>query len=114
MLYQSERHEALSGEPWSERLARDAITAIVRDTRERFAAGSFWPWHPKDVEPGDDLTQAALPLYFGAAGVIWAIRYLQDVGAADRGDRYEACFDDLLRRTRAWLASMPADESASW
>jgi hypothetical protein len=114
MLYHPDRHEALSPEPWSEARAREAIDAIVRDAQERFAATSYWPWHPKDVEPGDDQTQPPLPLYFGAAGVIWAMRYLQDIGATDRGDRYEACFDDLLRRSRAGLASMPADESASF
>jgi len=113
MLYEPERHEALSGESWNEALAREAIDAIVSDARARYVANAYWPWHPKDAEPGDDLTQPAVPLYFGAAGVIWALRHLQAVGAADRGERYETRFDDLLQRNRAWLASLPADESAS-
>lgn len=114
MLHQPERHEPLSATPWNESEARELIETLVRDCDSRFAGAKFWPWHPKDVEPGDDLTQPALPLYHGAAGVVWALHYLQDVGAVAAGRRYESMYESLLERNRAWLRNVPFDAGASY
>ncbi|WP_437911764.1 LanC-like protein [Sorangium sp. So ce302] len=114
MLHEPERHEALTSIAWDEDVARDAIQGIVRDTEARFSEDAYWPLHPKDVEPGDDPSQPALPLYHGASGVIWALRYLHAVGAAPDARRYTEQLDELVPRNRAWLASMPGDESAAF
>ncbi|HEY0855817.1 MAG TPA: hypothetical protein VGE16_02095 [Albitalea sp.] len=52
----------------------------MRDTEERFSPQSFWPIHPRDADDGD--LRPLPPLYFGAAGVVWALHHLQDIGAA--------------------------------
>lgn len=114
MLHCPERHEALTPLAWDESTARDAIEHIVRDAERRFSEDAYWPMHPKDIEPGDDPSQPALPLYFGAAGVIWALHYLHAVGAARGSRRYDEHLDTLLLRNRAWLASMPGDETAAF
>ena len=82
MLHDPARHEALNGTAWDEALVRAAIAQIVADTEARCMPGTCWPPHPLDLEPGDDPAQPFTPLYFGAAGVIWALHYLQAVGAA--------------------------------
>jgi hypothetical protein len=118
MLFQSDRHQALTSTAWDESVAQDSIDQIVRDTERRFSASSFWPWHPKDLQPGDDGTQPALPLYFGAAGVIWALRYLRDCGAVGQLSRRqqidEVDLDALMEATRTWLSGLPSDETASF
>ena len=115
MLHDPERHEALQPASWDEQRARDAIERVVRDTVRRFSADALWPLHPKDVEPGDDASQAATPLYHGAAGVIWAVHYLHAMGAVTSSTRYDQHLDTLLKRNRDWLsASMPGDETAAY
>jgi hypothetical protein len=118
MLFQPDRHEPLITQPWDEALARKTIEHIVRETREFFSRSAFWPLHPKDIEPGDDPSQPAWPFYFGAAGVLWALRYLQDSGAvADEpqdDERYEDALELVRARNREWLSGMPTDESAAY
>lgn len=114
MLYDPTRHESLLAPAWDEEAARALIESIVRDSDAAFTAEKYWPWHPKDSEPGDDPTQPATPLYHGAAGVIWALHYLQDVGATSSNRRYDAYLPALLDRNRDWLKAMPADETASY
>lgn len=74
-LYEPERHEPVTQEVWDEERARAAIQSIASDTEAAFADDSWWPNHPGDTEG-----QTGLPpckgLYFGAAGVLWALDYL--------------------------------------
>jgi len=77
MLFDPTRHEPLRTAPWSEARARAAIERIVRDTEARFSAEKFWPPHPKD----SDSSEPSYTLYFGACGVIWALRYLHAASA---------------------------------
>jgi hypothetical protein len=114
MLFQPDRHEPLKSIPWDELRARECIEHIVRDTEMRYSPDRYWPWHAKDLEPGDDPTQPALPLYFGAAGVVWALRYLQAVGAVESQRPCSVDLDALMQSNRAWLAAMPNDETASF
>jgi hypothetical protein len=116
MLHDPARHEALIDTAWDEARARAAIEHIVRETEGRFAAGRWWPLHTKDAGPGDVVGEPVFPLYFGAAGVIWALHYLADMGAVTLARRYDDALDDVLASNRAWLAaSMPGfDESAAY
>jgi hypothetical protein len=113
MLYDPARHEPLRLTAWDEQRARDAIASIVADTHDRFAGAELWPRHPKDADPGD--ATPATPLYHGAAGVIWALNYLEQVGAASPAPRYDSWLGELLTRNRAWLeGGLPNDETAAY
>ena len=62
---------------WDERLARDVIGEIVAETDERYDQQRFWPVHVRDEAKG-----VLKALWFGAAGVVWALHYLRECGAA--------------------------------
>src|SRR3954469_16375431 len=109
MLYDPARHEQLTSIAWDESVVSKAIELIIRDSQQRFSDECYWPWHPKDLEPGDDQSQPALPLYHGATGVIWALRYLQNTNIVSASQPYEEHLPGLLERNRAWLKAMPAD-----
>ena len=46
--------------------------------------------------------------------MIWALRHLQAVGAANPTRSYAPCLTELLRRDHAWLAAQGIDEAASY
>jgi hypothetical protein len=106
-LWDATRHEGLQSFAWFEHRARETIERIVGDAEASWSAHRFWPVHPKDREPGDDPQALATAMYHGAAGVIWALHYLRDVGAASLTGRYGTALPDLLRRHRGWLSCRP-------
>lgn len=92
MLYEPQRHEPLSQVRWDERSVHDVIAQIVAEADASFDPSRFWPAHPRDE------TQGVLKgLWFGAAGVIWALRFLTEQGAA----RAELDCDDAIARVHA-------------
>ena len=103
MLYDPARHEPLRALAWDEARARAAIADIVRDTEERFSSTEFWPLHPRDADEGD--TAPATPLYHGAAGVVWALHYLQAAGACALRCDYAPHLPTLRERNARWLES---------
>lgn len=113
MLFEPARHEALAPIAWDERRVRAAIEAIVRDTEAAFVPGRWWPMHPQDLDAGDDPQQVSPSLYFGAAGVVWALRYLAAVGAVARGPWREDLVA-LRDANRAWLAAGDSDDHGSY
>ncbi len=92
MLYDPDRHERCDTVPWDEDRARAMIATIVADTEARFSTDTYWPIHPRDADDGG--TAPAYPLYYGACGVIWALRHLHRVGAA----RFDANLRAALAR----------------
>ena len=84
-LYEPERHERPRGADWTDARARAAIERIVADTHRGFSAERLWPIHPFDVSA--ERPAALKPLYFGAAGVIWALDELVGRGVAESGPR---------------------------
>lgn len=91
-LFDPARHEPLdAGVAWDEARAREAIQAIVRDTEDSRTSDGGWPVHPQDEE-GAVPRGGYKSLYLGAAGVVWALWYLQRAGAAtlERLDPAEA------------------------
>ena len=54
MLFDRARHEPLVDAAWDPQRARAAIDWIVRDAEASYAPGSWWPVHPRDLEPGED------------------------------------------------------------
>jgi hypothetical protein len=114
MLFDQARHEALAAIAWDEERVRAAIAYITRDIEDRYSAEKYWPWHPLDLDGGDDPNQPGTSLYFGACGVIWALHYLEAVGAVKLSRRYLDDLDALMRRNRAWLESFGSREFGSY
>ena len=83
MLFDPARHEALPSERWDPDRARAAIAAITADALAAQHEG-FWPRHPLD---GDAPPEAASSLYYGAAGVLWALEHLARAGAVPADSR---------------------------
>ena len=110
MLYDPARHEPLIERHWDERHVRDAIARIVADTEARFSADAYWPMHPRDVEGSDD--GPAWPLYHGACGVIWALTYLEGMGAATLARNYLPFVEPVRVRNAQWLAAFGPNASS--
>jgi hypothetical protein len=96
MLYDPARHEPLQRIAWDADRALRTVERIVQDTASRCSAPGWWPVHPRDAEPGDAAV-ASTTLYFGAAGVIWALDQLSHEPPAD--------LEALLPANREWLAA---------
>ena len=79
MLFEKERHEALTPTRWDADRARDALVAIVDDIERCQQADHTWPTHPRDDDEPKGLLHKSL--YFGAAGVLWALHHLAREGA---------------------------------
>jgi hypothetical protein len=79
-LFDPARHEALTAGPWNEDVARHAIVRICAAAEAEFdeREGS-WLLHPQDDPPHPDARSSNL--YWGAMGVVWALRHLQTQGA---------------------------------
>ncbi len=71
------RHVPLEELSWSAESARSAIEEIVDDALSHFDEENFWPAHPQE----DGMHDGNASFYVGATGVIWALDYLQRVGA---------------------------------
>ena len=76
-MFDPARHIPLSVEAWQAEAARQAIREIVDDALDRFDPDGFWPGHPLDR----GAVRPSTSLYFGAAGVLWALDHLRRTGA---------------------------------
>ena len=98
-LFEAERHEPLAEIEWDESRARSAIERIVADAHRDFqGVGGLWPIHPLDVS--DERPEVLTPLYYGAAGVIWALERLKAAGAANFDRDYRPALRTLVERNR--------------
>lgn len=80
MLFDPDRHEPLRATAWDETAVREAVRAIVRDIEDHRGADGHWPVHPLDADV--DVPRTGFKgLYFGSAGVLWALWTLQREGA---------------------------------
>src|SRR3984957_11734019 len=105
-LYEAERHERLIEIAWNEDLARDAIDRIVTDTNRNFSAEGFWPIHTIDRSP-ERPPDSIKYMYHGAAGVIWALNYLDEIGAAALQRDYLPTVRQLIPRIRDDMHKFP-------
>jgi hypothetical protein len=118
-LYETERHERLIESEWSEDRALDAIDRIVADAHRRFDPDALWPIHPVDRSP-ERPPDSIMYLYHGAAGVIWALDYLNEIGATSLKRDYLLTVRELIPRIRRDLDKYPevrkymGSESASY
>lgn len=102
MLYDLIRHEPPQAIAWDEPAVRQTIARIVDDAEARFTPEGLWPPHPRDLEAEDPAEQPFTPLYFGACGVVWALHYLQDLGALTLRRNYLPHLNGIQQRNRAW------------
>jgi lanthionine synthetase-like protein len=114
VLYDPARHEELRPIAWDEDRVLETIKRIVGDTESRFSRSRYWPVHPRDAGGNDDPNKLVTPLYYGACGVIWALHYLQAVGAAQLSRSYVDDLDSLLIQNRAWLGPSASRECRSY
>lgn len=114
MLFDPSRHEQLEAAPWDGGRGRQAIAHIVSETESRYAPETWWPVHPRDLDPDNDGAKTATPLYYGALGVFWALHYLQDVGAATLVRDYRDQADALVTRNCDYLADGATAARASF
>jgi len=103
MLYDPARHEPLQAAAWNEDVVRQAISQIVDDAEARFTPDGYWPPHPKDLGANDPVDQPLTPLYFGACGVVWALHYLQDLGAVRLQRSYLPYLGGIRQRNQSGL-----------
>jgi hypothetical protein len=96
-LWQSDRHEPLVERRWNQDIARGAIERIVADTLAAASSGGEWPHHPGDF-PEDAPPLGGL--YFGAAGVIWALDYLARHGLVEKPTDLAAHLPAILASNR--------------
>jgi hypothetical protein len=101
MLHDPARHHPLRQIPWNEARVRAAIERIVLDAEAHFSEDSYWPLHPLDQTGRNPPGHVETSLYDGACGVMWALHYLQAIGAATLARSHVAEFDRLLARDRA-------------
>lgn len=81
MLYDPGEHRPLAGDAWIDRLALDAIERIAGDAIDAYRGSErLWPNAPEDLDREAD--EPLRNVYFGAAGVAWALDYLARVAVA--------------------------------
>jgi hypothetical protein len=114
MLFDHARHEAVEPIPWDAQRVRETIARIVDDTSAAFTVDTLWPAHPLDLGSDADSAIALTPLYFGATGVIWALHYLDALGAARTHTRWPEQLDSIRLRNRTWLAGEDFEADASF
>ncbi len=114
MLHDPSRHEALLAIEWNESQARETIHRIVSAAERDFSPQTYWPVHPRDLDGHPGPHQIAPSLYFGACGVMWALHYLQEVGAATLTRSHAGDLEILLTKTREWLHSLGNPGLASY
>jgi hypothetical protein len=124
MLHDPARHEPLAAVAWDETHVRATIACIVDGTVAAYSPDTLWAVHPRDLDPGDDPDVPATCLYFGAAGVAWALGYLADLGAtapasitldleALRERNRASLGDDAQANAGSWLSDFPTTSRAS-
>jgi len=114
MLYEPSRHEALRPIRWDENVVRRTIERIVADTEAHFSEERYWPIHPLDAQDAHPPDHVETSLYDGACGVIWALHYLEDVGACALSRRYGALLERLFVDNRRALGARAAEYRGSF
>lgn len=100
MLFEPDRHEVLRGLAWEEAPVRAALCDIAADIERSRRPDGQWPVHALDRD-GDTPRSGFKGLYFGSAGVVWALHYLQREGAVTLGIDPAAAIDPALAAYRA-------------
>jgi len=108
-MFEPDRHFTPSYRPWDEAEARAAIGEIAQDALSAFDPLTLWPAHPQD----DDLEDGLGSVYFGAAGVIWALDHLARAGAIEGLPDLAPALAVALARNEPWYGATPYPGHAS-
>ncbi|MEQ1683360.1 MAG: LanC-like protein [Burkholderiaceae bacterium] len=110
-LFDPARHEPLQAPPWDEAGARAAVRRLADAALAAYEPGLGWRAHPLDdpTPPIDRFHN----LYFGAGGVIWALRHLAQRGAIEAPPDFKPFVATLREANRPLLAGNP-NGSASY
>jgi len=108
-MFQRTRHFAPRFRPWDASEARTAIQEIAADAQSMRDPVGLWPSHPMEDGVPDGLGS----IYFGAAGVIWALDYLYQAGAIADPDDLAPLLEKALERNAQWFAALPYPRHAS-
>ncbi len=101
-VFDPTRHEPLQASPWDEAAPREAIRRIADSAIAAYEPGLGWRAHPlDDPEPPIDRFHN---LYFGAGGVIWALRYLEQRGVMEALPDFPPFVATLREANRPLLA----------
>jgi hypothetical protein len=104
VLHTADRHEPIAERPFDEARARDAIARIVERADSELDAGDGrWPLDPDDRD--DEHTPRGSGLYFGGAGIAWALGELADAGYAASG----VVERELVERLEQHMLAEPDD-----
>jgi hypothetical protein len=99
-LFEPRSHEPLLDAAWRPGDAEAAIRAIARDAEGALRDDDWWPLHPLDDD--GDTPDALHGIYFGAAGVVWALHHLAEAGLheprLDHGQLAVGVLDSYDRR----------------
>ena len=108
-LFDPNRHYPLPLVNWQPDEVRQAIAAIATETITQLETTPLLSGHPMDDQAfGSDL-------YFGKAGVLWAIDYLQTVGVIDSTFNVATHLDATLEQNRQRYPQFsPYPEQASY
>ncbi|HRD75340.1 MAG TPA: LanC-like protein [Hyphomicrobiaceae bacterium] len=91
------RRRPLDQAPWTVAEAEVEIRAIIADAAANFTPDRLWPAHPSD----DGVSDGTAILYFGAAGVVWALDHLCERGYGSSGIDLAGLLPRLLERSDA-------------
>ncbi len=100
-MLQRTRHFAAPHKAWDRGDAEAAIGEIAADALATLDPGALWPAHPMD----DGLPDGTGSLYFGAAGVVWALDHLARAGATAPTPDLLPVLATALERNAPWFAS---------
>lgn len=108
-MFEAARHFRVTDALWDADEARAAIREIAADALAALDPDALWPPHPMD----DGVRHDTGSIYFGAAGVAWALDYLRRVGAVEHDRDLRPLLETALERNAPWLARSPYGRHAS-
>jgi hypothetical protein len=94
MLFDARSHEPLLDVAWSPADVEAEIRTIAHDADEALRGWEPWPWHPLDAD--GETPDVVHGVYFGAAGVLWALHRLAQAGLHEPGHDYARLAQDVL------------------
>ena len=107
-LFDPNRHYPLLQTDWNYDTTKQAISSIANETILQLETTPLLSGHPMDDGVlGSDL-------YFGKAGVLWAIDYLQTVGAIDSTFDVIAHLEATLEQNQQQNSNHPYPEQSSY
>ena len=108
-MFQRTRHFTPAFRAWDEVDAKAAIAEIAADAVSIVDPTTLWPAHPMD----DGVRDGHGSLYFGAAGVIWALDYLRREQAISDAHDLTPLTTTALERNAPWFATTAYSRHAS-